>query len=512
MSNVLDEIVEGVEPWPGVVSVMAVERTPVLLALDVGTSGIRAALFDESGREIAGTKIRTDHGSATSDWATVDAEILLDQVGSTLSAVLANVPENVTSIEYVAISCFWHSMMGVDEQRRPTTPLFGWANSRAVAATYQLRAEFDEKTIHGRTGCRFHPSYWPAKLRWLRSEQPKVFAATKQWLSFADYLAYQLFDEPLTSVSMASGTGLLNQHTCEWDGELLAALGITTSSLPEVATPDRRLPKLTSTCATLWPQLNAARLFPAVGDGAANSIGSGCNSTERVSLMIGTSGAIRVSFKGEPPAQIPPELWSYRANWERVVVGGALSDGGGLYSWIKETLLFDRFPDEIESELELLDPDGHGLTILPFWSGERSTGWNPNARGTIVGLSKQTRGIEILRAAVEAVAYRFALIARALEPFAPEAMLVASGHALHSSPTWVQILADVIGRPVALTETSEASLRGAALLALEATGKIHSVAELSVPVETVFEPNLTHHVRYREALERQQQIYKRLLT
>jgi gluconokinase len=221
---------------------------------------------------------------------------------------------------------------------------------------------------------------------------------------------------------------------------------------------------------------------------------------------------MRVSFKGEPPAQIPPELWCYRASRERIVIGGALSDGGGLYHWIKETLLFDRFPDEIESELELLEPDGHGLTILPFWTGERSTGWNPNAQGAILGLSKQTRGTEILRAALEAVAYRFTLIAKALEPFAPNATLVASGHALRSSPTWIQILADVIGRPVALTEASEASLRGAALLALEAAGKIQSVAELSVPVETVFEPNMTHYVRYQEALERQEQIYKRLLT
>jgi len=512
MSNVLDEIVEGVEPWPGIISVMASERTPALLALDIGTSGIRAALFDETGREIAGTNVRSDHGPAASDWITFDAEILLDQVAGTISAVLERVPVTVTSIEYIAISCFWHSLMGVDERGRPTTPVFGWADSRAVAATQQLRAEFDEAIIHARTGCRFHPSYWPAKLCWLRSEQPEVFRATKLWLSFADYLSLQFFDEPLTSVSLASGTGLLNQRTCVWDEELLAALGIPTSCLPEVAAPDRKLPTLTPACAELWPQLNAARLFPAVGDGAANSIGSGCHSSERVSLMIGSSGAMRVSFKGEPPAQIPPELWCYRANRERIVIGGALSDGGGLYHWIKETLLFESFPAELESELELLEPDGHGLTVLPFWSGERSTGWNPNARGTILGLSKQTRGIEILRAAMEAVSYRFALIAKALEPFAPEALLVASGHALRSSPTWIQILADVIGRPVALSAVSEASRRGAALLALEAAGKIQSVAELSVPVETVFEPNLTHHLRYREALERQEQLYKRLLT
>ncbi len=510
MSNVLDEIVEGVEPWPGIVSVMVGERMPVLLGLDIGTSGIRAALFDESGREIAGSSIRSDHGSATYDWATFDAEILLDQVGKTLSTVLASVP--VAVIEYIAISCFWHSLVGVDERGYPTTPVFGWADSRAVAATYQLRSEFDEAVTHARTGCRFHPSYWPAKLRWLRSEQPEVFKATKLWLSFADYLAYQLFAEPVTSVSMASGTGLLDQFTCAWDQELLAALGIAESNLPEVARPGGKLLKLTSTYAELWPQLNAARFFPAIGDGAANSIGSGCHSTERVSLMVGTSGAMRVSFKGEPPAQIPPELWCYRVNRERIVIGGALSDGGGLHNWIRQTLLIGHLPDEIESELELLEPDSHGLTILPFWSGERSTGWNPNARGTIVGLSKQTRGIEILRAAMEAVAYRFALIAKALEPFAPDAMLIASGHALRSSPTWIQILADVIGCPIALGETPEASLRGAALLALEAAGKIQSVEKLSVRVETVFEPNMTNHVLYQGALDRQEQIYKQLLT
>jgi gluconokinase len=512
MSNVLDDIVDGVEPWSGVVSIMTSERTPVLLALDIGTSGIRAALFDERAREIAGTRISNDHGSTTADLANFDAEVLLERVADTLSAVLENVPETVTSIEHIAISCFWHSLMGIDEQGHPTTPVLGWADSRAAAATLQLRAQFDEAAIHDRTGCRFHPSYWPAKLRWLRDEQPEVLNATKRWLSFADYLAYQFFDETVTSVSMASGTGLLNQSTCEWDIELLKALGITAAQLPEIITPDRPLPKLTSTCGELWPQLRGALLFPAVGDGAANGIGSGCNSTERVSLMIGTSGAMRVSFKGEPPARIPPALWCYRANRERIVIGGALSDGGGLYNWIKETLLFDRFPDELESELELLAPDGHGLTILPFWNGERSTGWNPNARGTVLGLSTQTRGVEILRAAMEAVAYRFALIADELKPFAPNALLVASGNALRSSPTWVQILADVIGRPVALTEASEASLRGAALLALEAAGKIQSVEELSVPVEKVFEPDLTHQVRYRNALDRQERIYKQLLT
>ena len=310
---------------------------------------------------------------------------------------------------------------------------------------------------------------------------------------------------------MASGTGLLNQRTCEWDEELLAALDISIANLPEIAAVNRTFPELRSAYAVRWPQLHEARLLPAIGDGAANNIGAGCHSSEKIALMIGTSGALRVCFAGEPPHQLPAELWCYRADRKRILIGGALSDGGGLYNWIKDSLLREENFATIESELELLSPDAHGLTVLPFWSGERSTGWNPNASGAILGLTLQTRPIEILRAAMEAIAYRFALIARALEPLAPGALLIASGHALRCSPTWVQILADVLGRPVALSETSEASTRGAALLALEAAGKIGSIAEFSVPVETVFEPNMSHHEIYQDGLERQQRIYEKLI-
>ncbi len=511
MSNVLDEVVEGLEPFPSLVSVMGASRTPVLLGLDIGTSGVRAALFDERGCEIDEASVRLDHSTHLSaDFATFDAETLVEQVAQTLDALFVKLNGLTTHIELIAISCFWHSLVGVDAKDDATTPVLGWADSRAVAATYELRSELDETKVHARTGCRFHPSYWPAKLRRLRNEEPEIFRSTKRWLSFAEYLTLKFFDDAAMSVSMASGTGLLNQHTCEWDQELLEALGTSVASLPEIASPHRPLPKLARSRVLLWPQLSEARLFPAIGDGAANNLGAGCNSPEKVALMIGTSGAMRACFAGEPPQQLPSELWCYRLDRTRILIGGALSDGGGLYNWIREWLLPDDNVETIESELELLRPDEHGLTILPFWAGERSTGWNPETRGTIRGISLQTRPIEILRAAMEAIAYRFAFIAGALEPFAPGATLIASGHALRSSPTWVQILADVLGRRVMVSELSEASLRGAALLALEAAGKIRSIEEFSVPVEVVFEPNMAHHAVYREAIDRQQQLYQKL--
>jgi gluconokinase len=113
---------------------------------------------------------------------------------------------------------------------------------------------------------------------------------------------------------------------------------------------------------------------------------------------------------------------------------------------------------------------------------------------------------------MEAVAYRFALIARALEPLAPGASVMVAGHALTSSPAWVQILADVLGRRLNVSERAEASTRGAALLALEAAGKISGIEDFSVPVEAVFEPDMTRHARYQAGLERQQRMYERVFS
>jgi gluconokinase len=219
---------------------------------------------------------------------------------------------------------------------------------------------------------------------------------------------------------------------------------------------------------------------------------------------------MRVVFAGEPPADLSAALWSYRVDRERVVVGGALSDGGGLFQWLVQSLHINDRDRSLQQQLVALEPDAHGLTILPFWSGERSTGWRPEARGGIFGLRQDTTTVEIIRAALEAIAYRFALIANALDEIAPGAAIIATGNALRSSPVWLQIIADVLGRPVLFGDVAEASMRGAALLALEAVGKIANIEAVPVLVDEVFEPDMQRHARYREGLARQQELYERL--
>ncbi len=508
MSGVLEEVVEGFEPSPELVSVMAATKPATVLALDIGTSGVRATLFDDKGFELPGATVRTTRAlRETSSFSVIDPESLVDLVVDTIDLLLVQPGVSFDQVELISIACFWHSLMGIDDKGLPTTPVLGWAETRAANTAQELRERFDETETHLRTGCRFHPCYWPAKLLWLRTEQPRTFQKTKQWLSFSEYLTLRLFGETTISVSMASGTGFLNQRSCEWDDSLTNSLDISTEKFPEIAQSTVTQTRLTPQFAVRWPQLSGAVLCPTIADGAANNIGAGCTTRDHVALMIGTSGAMRVLYEGEPPTNLPPSLWSYRADRSRVVIGGALSDGGGLYQWLRELMLPVDDIATIEKALGNIGPDEHGLTILPFWAGERSTGWSLNAKGGIFGVTLDTKPIEILRAAMEAIAYLFALILRDLDAIAPEASIVAAGYALESSPVWTQVLADVLGRQITLKSARESSARGAALLALEAAGRISSIDNVTNEIELVFEPDIAHHSIYQKAVLRQRKFY-----
>ena len=506
MSSVLDEV-DALEPSPDILSVIAGAKSAFLLSLDIGTSGVRAALFDDSGIEISGVSSQ-NRPASFSDLGVLDPDAIVTQVVEAIDDLLASA-SNAHRVSFISISCFWHGLMGVDVDGRPTTPLMSWADTRAAQSATFLKSRFDERQVHRHTGCRFHPSYWPAKLHWLSEVEPDVFASTKRWFGFSEYLCQHLFGTTAISVSMASATGLLDQRTCEWDWQFIQTLKVPEQTLPDIA-GDNEQPQLLAKFVKRWPALAEARLATVVGDGAANNIGAGCATSNQVALMIGTSGALRLVYDGDPPDEVPPGLWSYRVDRSRVVVGGALSDGGALYRWLTDLMCISDDLTDLESRLAALDPDSHGLTVLPFWSGERSTGWSADARGAILGLTQQTKPIEIVRAALEAIAYRFALIAKALESFTSDPTIVATGNALRSSRTWLQIIADVLGKRVVLTNVREASTRGAALLALEAVGKIETLQPDSLRIEEAFEPDTTRHAQYRKGLFRQQEIYDRL--
>jgi gluconokinase len=484
-------------------------RAPLVLAVDIGTSSARAAVYDAEAREIAGTdaRVRREFSATPDGGAEDEAEDLLADVLRVIDDAHARAASHDLQIEAVAVSCFMHSLVGVDAQGRAATPVYGWADTRAAPEVERLRSLFDERDAHARTGCPFHASYWTAKLTWLRRTQPDAFARVARWLSFGEYLLAHLCGDTAASVSMASGTGLLDVRRCAWDEEIIAGLNLNGENLPRLS-EDGETFTLSEDFAARWSLLRGRTVFAVYGDGPANNVGAVCVTKKEIALMIGTSGAMRVVYEGEPPNDLPASLWCYRLDRRRVAVGGALSDGGGLYEWMRETLALTGDDEQIEREIAAMTPDAHGLTLLPFWAGERSTRWNAHARGAIFGLRTHTRPAEIVRAALEAVALRFAAVASDLDAHAPAAQLYASGGALRNSRAWTQMIADALGRTVRLSRAREASSRGVALLALERLGAIKNLTDAPPPVYETFTPDANAHTRYRDALARQESLYK----
>ena len=501
-----------------------------ILALDIGTSSVRAALYNFNGDVLPATMVKNERQlTATEDGgAEIDAFEAFAQIEKAIDDVLIKSAKLKGEILYVAASSFWHSLVGIDEKGKPTTKVFGWADTRSAKFVAQLREKLNENEVHNRTGARFHSSFWTAKLLWLRQDFPKVFEKTAKWLSFSDFVALKLFGTsssrrqseksrqdvgvPFTSVSMASATGIFDIRKNVWDAKLINFLEIKSENLPEIAAEDTDTFGLNQKYQKRWERLKDSKWFLAIGDGAANNIGAGCVTKQKAALMIGTSGAMRVAFAGEIPKKIPNGLWCYRIDRKRIIIGGALSDGGGLYFWLKENFRLKNDDDKTEDEIEKRIPDGHGLTFLPFLAGERSTGYHEDAHGAVLGLKSATDTIDIVQAALESVAYRFAEIYDQLNAVAEIKEIIASGGALRESPVWTQIIADVLAQNLSLPDVREASSRGAVLLALESLGKIVSIEKQETPKGRRFKFNKNRHAIYLMARKRHEKFYQLLLT
>ncbi len=484
-------------------------ESPLVVTLDVGSSSVRALCFDARGQALGERQLDYEMDTMPDGGVEIDAERLLALTAEAVDGLLVDLGPSASDIAAVAMSTFWHTVLGVGGDGRASTPLYSWADTRSADAVDALRARLDEKAYHARTGCVLHPSYLPARLLWLHARDPASFGAARCFLSFGEYWHLRLFGETRCSVSMASATGLFDQHALTWDAPVLEALGLDPSRLAPLADLDVPLSGLRGEFADRWPALRRVPWLPALGDGACSNIGAGCTGPDRAALMVGTSGAMRVCWPTDA-FPVPRGLWCYRVDRRRVLLGGALSNGGSVYAWLAETLRLGA-PEEIERQIAAMSPDAHGLTVLPFLAGERSTGWLPHARAAFVGLSLATRPIDLIMAGLETVAYRFALIHERLREACPRAdEIIATGGALGASPAWTQIMADVLGIPVTPSLESEASSRGAALLALEALG-LSSLTDAPGRLGAPIAPDPGRHARYRDGLARHRELYGTLI-
>lgn len=480
-------------------------RRPLVLGVDVGSTASRAGLYDGRGLPVRKHKHKVPHvfTTASDGTVTIDAQQVRDEVATCITHITAHLPAE--AVAAVAMDTFASSLVGVDAAGEPLTPCYTYADSRCTPQLLSLLDALDRDEIHDRTGTRLHTSYLAPRLRWLHDTDPHVFAAVDRWLSLGEFVQLGLAGACAAATSTAAWTGLLDRRTGTWVPELLDAARIGPEQLSPIIDPDT--PVTGADSGSRWPALAGARWYASIPDGVASNVGSGAGAEDTMALAMATSGAIRVLVPGSPD-HVPTGLWCYRVSADRSILGGAVNDVGRAVAWLRAVV---RLPDGVDLDaVANRPPDPDTPVVLPFLTGERSTGWRGDARAAIRGISAATDGAALARGVLEAVALTYARVHEQLQAAAPDAVrLVASGRVSGAVPGLRGIIADTLGLPVDHAVISRATLHGTALLTLDAIDPGGERAP--TPLGDRAAHAVEHAAHYATQRERFQELYDAML-
>jgi gluconokinase len=473
----------------------------VYVVLDMGSSSVRALLFDAHGQRIEGAGAAQPHQFSfdASGTSTASAAELCSKIEACIDALLAH--PQAHGIHAVGMATFVGNLLGVDANGQLLTPIYTYSDSRSAGDAALLATRVDGEAVHQRTGCRIHSAYHPAKLAWLRRTQPDLVAQVAQWTDIGTYLYRRWFGRAAAcSHSVASWSGLLDRARATWDDQWLTLLGLDETQLPRTADAHIPMNGLAAAYARRWPALADVPWFLPVGDGAAANVGSGAGARGPLALTLGTTAALRTVTDDLP--DVPAGLWGYRIDRTRHLVGGATSEGGNVFAWARQTL---HLPDPEATERALMSaaPDQHGITALPLFAGERSPGWQANATAALHGMRLSSSALDVLQALLEGVAHRLALIAEQLNT---DGVVYAGGKALHQSRAWAHMICNAFNRPLALLDEPEVTARGVALLLMQWLDGAN-LALYPPRVHTILSPVPAAAARMAEARARQTRLY-----
>lgn len=480
---------------------------PLVLAIDIGSGSTRTCLYDAYARPISQRSANSPHSFTERGDGT--AEIDADQVVAEVSAGIDRVTEGIEPgrILAVAMDTFASSLVCVDTGGEALTACITYADGRSAPQVQTLRAQLEEAEVHQRVGTRLHTSYHPSRLMWLRSAFPEVWKATSRFLSLGEYVYEKLAGVQGAAISTMAWAGILNRHTLDLDEQLLDAVGTRREQFGPLVAPDEPIRDVSPEVARRWPALADASWFPAIPDGLASNLGVGASTGSVAALSAATSGAVRVIVPGTPQV-LPAGLWAYPVSRDSSIVGGALNDVGRVMLWAEKTFA-PATEDEIDATLRAAPRPGTPL-VLPFFTGERATGWAVGARAVFTGVSSASTHLDLWRGAAEGVAVSYARVFEQLTLVAPDLeRVIASGGVTQHYPGLMDIVAQALGFPVQVVNVKRVTMRGTAVLALATIQPDGPVARIPETALTV--PDSSQRVYYEELRERFESAYTSMI-
>lgn len=481
-----------------------------ILSVDVGTSSVKAAIFNDQAELVAEQSCGYPLVQPHPGWVEQDPKDVLGAFKEAIREVLNQVDQKP---KVLVLSTAMHALMGLDDQEQPLTRFLTWADQRAQKWASQLRTEQKGLEIYQRTGTPIHAMSPLLKLTWFRESQPELFKQVKLWIDLKAYLIHALVGEWLIDESLASATGLYNLKNRMWDEEALAWCGVTQAQLP-------RLVKTTDCVGVIGRDLaqrlglpENTRIIAGASDGALANLGVGAVVPGSLALSIGTSGAARQMVR-KPQLDPQGRLFCYVVDHDHYIIGGPINNGGILLRWLESLFASEiktnrelasspeqtqNFYEVLNKEVSAVAPGSDGLFCLPYLTGERAPLWREDVSGSFWGLRlTHTRG-HLMRAVLEGISYQLNSVVKLLEGLAGPAHEIRATGGFTQSKVWGEILTDILGSPLGIPKHTQGSALGGAFLAWYALGQIQSLEDCAklIPVTEVKKPNPAYKERYQ---------------
>jgi len=457
-----------------------------VLVLEASTSSAKAMVYDNEKGVIAHTTV--PYSSEISDTRTHDIE------GVYKSLITAGMEiAKGQDISAIAVGGTWHSVLLCDGSLKPLTRTYTWAYIDASDTAGRIRK--DDKAVHDyykRTGCMVHAIYPSFKLLYFKEKGENL--RDKKIIGEGSYIFYRLTGEYKVSRSMASGSGLLNTHTLDWDEQVLSMLDIKRQQLPELCSYEPSGVLLEEAAEALGIRAGVP-VVAAHPDGALNQVGAGALVPGIMTLSVGTSAAIRMAFN-KPVLHDKNGTWCYYAPG-RWLCGSATSGSTNCLDWFVKEVCQDKLSfKELENQME--NAIGEPPVFLPFLYGERCPGWHDDRLGGFLDVKGGHEIGHLYRAILEGILFNLYHCYEILTKVGGEPKVIrASGGILKSKP-WTQMLADILQRDIECSDMEQASMLGAAALALYACKSIDNIDHFTVEKGKIVSPDRSKGDQYKE--------------
>ena len=486
-----------------------------ILGLDIGTTGVKAVAFTTEGKPLASSYQEYHLISPEEGFLELDPmEVLAGTRKVCREVAEATTADPVSSL---SISTLGEAALPVDENFEVLGNAIVGFDARGQEQKEQLAAKISNNEVFGITGHGINSYHTLFKIMWWRDSHPEIFARTRYFLTFSDFVISRLGLEPRIDYSNAARTLSFDIHTSTWSKKILDAADLEPIFAQPIA-PGEAVGEIGSNDFGL-PE--GCVVAGGLHDQSAGILGAGILPGESM-LATGTVVClgVRLDSHPEPGPMIENNLCYYPTFGEGQRVSLAWNfTGGSLLKWYRDQLGAD---ERAEAERRGVDPyeiicgelpeDPTGVFVLPHFTTAGTPSLDPRALGAILGLRLTTSRREIAKAVLEGVAYEVLLNADLMAKSGIEIERYKAIGGAAKSPVWLQLYADILNRPVVQLEVTEGAALGVALLGAHGAGRcsakeVHEVVRNQTREGTVFEPNAQRAARYRERFEIYRDIY-----